>query len=127
MAGRNAELILLVEDQDNVRMFIGEVLRAHRYRVLEASSLEAAIRVVEESTEPIRLLLTDVVMPGMNGFVLAARLRQLMAGIKTLYVSGYAENVVVHRDTSDLPDVHFLHKPFSPDVLSAKIQEILAD
>jgi two-component system cell cycle sensor histidine kinase/response regulator CckA len=124
--GSCGETILLVEDEEGVRKYVRGVLETHGYRVLEASSGEAALKIGTSFQEPIALLLTDVVMPKMGGRELAAALAPHRPGMKVLYLSGYTDHVVVDRGV-----VHngseFLQKPFTPDALARKIREILDD
>ncbi|HEX3000138.1 MAG TPA: ATP-binding protein, partial [Armatimonadota bacterium] len=118
------ETILLVEDEDAVRESVRELLDANGYHVLDASNGDAALALCGERQEPIHLLLTDVVMPGMSGNVLAERLRRMRPGIKTLFMSGYTEDAIVHHGVL-LDGVSFLQKPFSPRTLASKVREVL--
>jgi CheY-like chemotaxis protein len=95
------------------------------YQVLAASGPAEAIRIVAEHPGKIDLLMTDVVMPEMNGRDLALRLLSSKAGLKCLFMSGYTSNVIAHHGVLD-KDVHFLPKPFSLKDLSEKIREVLA-
>ena len=119
-----AETILVVEDQRSVLDFTGAALRRFGYHVLEASNGVEGIAVAEGYSGQIDLLLTDVVMPGMNGKELAHRLKELRPDLRVLFISGYTADVIAHRGVLD-PGVAFLHKPFSPDELAAKIRETL--
>jgi PAS domain S-box-containing protein len=119
---RGAETILLVEDQREVRNFTTAVLRSFGYKVVAAPDAETALRMVEE--EPAQLLLTDVVMPGIDGPHLAERIRASHPNVRTLFMSGYSDD----RLASDgaLPaNQHFIQKPFSPAALAEKIRRIL--
>ena len=121
-AGR--ETILLVEDEDTVRVAIGAVLRRHRYRVFEASTAHAACDVFEEHGPDIDLLITDVVMPGMNGPALAQRLIASRPGLRVLLISGYAEIAAPFEAGGS--SVGFLSKPFRASVLGNKVREVLS-
>jgi CheY-like chemotaxis protein len=96
------ETVLVVEDQDDVRRLATAVLRSQGYRVLEAAHGNAALVLAERQSEPIHLVLSDVVLPGMNGRELAERLRVLHPDIKVLYTSGYTEDVIAHRGGAGL-------------------------
>jgi signal transduction histidine kinase len=117
------ETILLVEDEDAVRELAREVLQAGGYTVLEARHGQQALEIAEAHQGSIALLLTDVVMPGMDGPSLARHLAAIRPGIRLLYVSGYADRVAEGED--GVPAAALLHKPFSPAVLAAKVREVL--
>jgi CheY-like chemotaxis protein len=119
-----SETILLVEDEEVLRKLAGEVLRSSGYRVLEAASGEDAMAVYGGFTGPVPLLVTDMIMPGMNGRVLAERLRHSRPEMKVLYISGYTENLLdLHGPLG--PATAFLQKPFAPAVLTRKVRELL--
>lgn len=119
------ETILLVEDDDLVRDFARQQLISLGYRVLEASDGPAALAILQ-GPEPIDLLFTDLVMPGgMSGRDLAELGRALRPGLRVLYTSGYAENVIVHHGRLD-PGVMLLSKPYHRDDLARKVREALA-
>jgi signal transduction histidine kinase/CheY-like chemotaxis protein len=120
------ETILLVEDEQTVRVTAGLVLRGLGYTVLAADSPEEAERIVAERTQPIDLLVADVVMPGMNGRDLAATLVARQPGMKCLFISGYPSDVITRQGVLDR-GVHFLAKPFSRAELAAKIRFVLED
>jgi CheY-like chemotaxis protein len=101
-------------------------LNRYGYRVIEASDGNEAIAVANRHSGQIHLLLTDVVLPGMNGKEVSDRLTALRPGLKVLFMSGYAKDVIAHRGVLD-PGVAFLHKPFGPDELATKIREVLAE
>lgn len=120
------ETLLIVEDDDAVRALTSTVLRSHSYDVIEAVDADEALRWVEEHAQPIHLLVTDVVMPGMSGRELAERLTELRPGMKVLYVSGYTDDAVVRHGLLEA-EVSFLQKPFSPSGLARKVREVLDD
>ena len=122
---RGIETILLVEDHPAVREFTSAVLKQYGYHVLEAAASEEAFALARQSSGPIHLLLTDVVMPGMNGKGLSDDLKEVYPSLKTLFISGYTADVIASRGILDR-EVAFLYKPFSPDELAAKIRNVLA-
>ncbi len=122
--GDAGETILLVEDEDSVRVIVGAVLRRHGYRVLEAATPRAACDLFAAHGPDVSLLLTDVVMPEMNGPALAQRLVAVRPGLRVLFISGYADGGSPVDGTN--PNVSFLSKPFQAAVLVAKVREILA-
>ena len=122
--GRGTETVLVVEDEDGVRAPVRRILVAHGYNVLEASDGAAALDIAERQAGKIDLLLTDVVMPGMNGGELAGRLRRLRTGIRVVFMSGYsAEAVATHGVLS--PGSTFLQKPFSVEELLERLRDAL--
>ncbi len=116
--------ILLVEDQDAVRSYTTAALKKYGYRVVEASDGEEALAIAQQYPGRIHLLLTDVVLPGMNGKELSDRLKASHPDMKVLFVSGYTAEVIAHRGVLD-HDLSFLHKPYSPPDLAAKVRELL--
>jgi PAS domain S-box-containing protein len=118
------ETILLVEDEDAVRVIIGAVLRRQGYNVLEAASAAVACELYQRHPGRIDLLLTDVVMPGMNGPALAQRLIGLQPDLRVLFVSGYSSPAVAVG--SDNPLVGFLGKPFHATALAERVRRLLA-
>jgi signal transduction histidine kinase/ActR/RegA family two-component response regulator len=118
------ETILVVEDQEEVRRFVVTVLKAQGYNVLEASNGHDGLRHIQRHPDPVHLLFTDVVMPGMNGRELADRIRLLRPNIRILYSSGYTGNVIAQCGVLD-PGVNYLVKPFSPAALAAAIRRVL--
>jgi CheY-like chemotaxis protein len=119
-----SETILLVEDDPAVRGLTYEVLAESGYRVLQAASGPEAIALVESDATRIDLLLTDVVMPRMNGRDLARRLQEMRPGLATLYMSGYAPGAIVHQGVLD-PGLAFIAKPLRPADLIRKVREVL--
>src|SRR5262249_25167789 len=120
---RGSETILLVEDEDAVRALAREVLRRNGYTVLEARHGVDALRIAEAHSGTIHLVVTDVVMPHMSGRDLAQRLGNLRRDTKVLYMSGYTDHAVVHRDLT--PGTEFLQKPFTPDVFARAVRHVL--
>jgi PAS domain S-box-containing protein len=116
------ETVLLVEDEDAVRVVIGALLRRHGYHVLEAATPRGALEVFRHHAESIDLLLTDVVMPGMNGPALAQRLVSAKPNLRILFISGYADAA---RSALSGPDVSFLAKPFQALALTRSVRELL--
>jgi two-component system cell cycle sensor histidine kinase/response regulator CckA len=116
--------ILLVEDEPDVRKVVYTILLGHGYTVLEASGPIEALALFEEHGDRIDLLLTDVIMPVMNGRELSDKITRLKPGIKTLFISGYADGVI--DDASFSPNgISFLQKPFAPDALISGVNRIL--
>ena len=118
------ETLLLVEDEDAVRMFARNALEMYGYTVLEASSGEEALRIYEQHEGLIHLLVTDVVMPEMTGRQLAEGLAKSKPSLKVLYLSGYTPDTVVRHGVSE-GDTAFLQKPFTPLSLAQKVREAL--
>jgi len=116
--------VLLAEDEDVVRMLVREMLEGSGYAVLEASSAEAAIDVSAAHAGQIDLLLTDVVMPGMNGPALARTLFETRPSMRVLYTSGFTNSAVSEQGVA-VEDTVFLAKPFSSAALTAKVLEVL--
>jgi signal transduction histidine kinase/CheY-like chemotaxis protein len=121
---RGHETILLVEDERAILEMTTEMLQLHGYVVLAAGTPGAAIRMAREHVGEIHLLMTDVVMPEMNGRDLARNLLSIYPHLKRLFTSGYSANVIAHRGVLD-DGVHFLEKPFSMKGLAAKVRQAL--
>jgi CheY-like chemotaxis protein len=119
-----SETVLVVEDQDDVRGLASRVLQAHGYYVLEAANGATALALAERHPGPIDLLLTDVVLPGMNGRKLAERLSKRRPAVKVLYTSGYPYDVIAHRGVLNR-EMAYLAKPYTPDGLAARVHEVL--
>ena len=118
------ETILVVEDETMVRQLVCETLSAYGYQVIEAQSATDGLRLATESQPPPHLLLTDVIMPEMNGRILYQKIAQVHPDIKVLYMSGYTDNVIVHHGILD-KGINFLQKPFSIQSLTRKVKQVL--
>ncbi|MFK4809443.1 cell cycle histidine kinase CckA [Devosia sp. ZW T5_3] len=118
------ERILLVEDEESVRAFSARALRATGYEVFEADGGEEALEVLEDIDFKIDLMISDVVMPEMDGPSLLKHVRKQMPDLKVIFVSGYAEESV-RRDIEDDQSVDFLPKPYSLDQINSKVKEVL--
>jgi signal transduction histidine kinase/CheY-like chemotaxis protein len=118
------ETILVVEDSPGVRELTRTVLARQGYTVLTATRGDEAILAIEEVDGRIDLLVTDVVMPGMSGFALAAAAREMIPGLRTLFLSGYAEEALGPEARVSKPDA-FLAKPFTPDTLARRVHDML--
>ncbi len=123
-ASGGPETILVVEDELALRSLTRVFLEAHGYTVLEAENGEAAILISAAHRGPVHLLLTDVIMPGMNGRELAEQLTTNRPEIRLLYMSGYTENAIGRNGTLD-PQVNLLQKPFTSEMLARKVREVL--
>jgi DNA-binding response OmpR family regulator len=118
------ETVLLVEDQDFVRRFARRVLENYGYKVLEAEGAEEACALVAGHAGEIHLLLTDVILRGMNGKKLSESLLSLRPNLKVLFMSGYPADVITRRGMLE-PGLIYLQKPFTPDAMVAKVREVL--
>ena len=118
------ETILLVEDEANLRYLARQYLEKQGYRVIEAADGAVAMQIAVAHEATIHLLLTDVIMPGMNGHELAQRISEIRPNVKILYMSGYTENVIGHNGMLDA-GVRLLQKPFNLRDLKSKVREVL--
>ena len=118
------ETILLVEDEPAVRSFARRTLEEQGYFVLEAASGADALSIVASHADPIALLVTDIIMPGLQGYQLAKQLAAGRPELRVLYVSGFTENSVIHHGVPD-DGVAFLAKPFSTDALGEAVRRVL--
>jgi two-component system cell cycle sensor histidine kinase/response regulator CckA len=116
--------VLLVEDEDAVRLFSARALRNKGYKVLEARSGEAALELINEQLNDIDLIISDVVMPRMDGPTLIKEVRQRRADVKVIFISGYAEDDF-RRKIDAGEEAHFLMKPFTLKQLATKVKEVL--
>jgi two-component system, cell cycle sensor histidine kinase and response regulator CckA len=121
---RGSETILLVEDAEALRKLAHLFLRDSGYNVLTAADGMEALEVARTHFGPIDLLLTDVVMPGINGRVLAERLAPLQPRMKVLYMSGYTDSFIAGHGVLEA-GTHLLHKPFNQEALARKVREVL--
>ena len=117
------ETVLLVEDEDAVRALAREVLRRHGYVVLEARHGVDALRIAERHGDAIHLMITDIVMPHMSGRDLAERLSGVRPKMKVLFMSGYTDHALMHRELT--PGSAFLQKPFTPEGFARKVRSVL--
>lgn len=127
LADRTAggETILVVEDESSLRELMAHVLNRWGYKVIEAQDGSTALGCLQEYEGPLDLLITDVVMPGMRGWEVTERISRVRPGVKVLYISGYADDLV-HGRKANLEGAAFLQKPFTPDALVKKVREVLA-
>ena len=121
-----AGTILLVEDEDAVRLFGSRALRNKGYRVLEARDGENALDVINAYDDKIDLILTDVMMPGMDGHTLVRLILEELPDIRVILMSGYAEDAIP-GEIGENPTINFLSKPFSLQDLALKVKEVLTD
>ena len=121
---RGSETILVAEDEPGILALTARMLERQGYRVLRASTPGEAIRIAQEHRGEIDLLMTDVVMPEMNGRDLARQLLTLYPNMKRVFMSGYTADVIAHRGVLD-SGVHFIQKPFAQEALTRKVREVL--
>lgn len=119
------EIVLVVEDDADVRAYVVETLSSLNYSVREAANAEAALSILDDSGT-VDLLLTDVVMPGMNGRALAEAAQLRRPGLKVLYMTGYSRNAIVHQGRLDA-GVSLMQKPFSQNVLAMRVRSMLEE
>jgi two-component system cell cycle sensor histidine kinase/response regulator CckA len=119
-----SETVLLVEDDEPLRTLAREILSVQGYTVLEAATPSDALRLADAHMGPIHILLTDVVMPQMNGRQVADHVLAARPSLKVLFMSGYTDAAIVQHGVLE-PGTHFLRKPFTPDGLTRKISEVL--
>jgi hypothetical protein len=118
------ETILVVEDNPQVQFLVGRTLRQQGYEVLEANCAEQALILVAELPTAIDLLLTDVVMPGMNGNELARILQKRRSDLKVLFMTGYSHDITAMGLAPDV-GISMLRKPFTPELLALNIRMVL--
>jgi CheY-like chemotaxis protein len=121
-----AETILLVEDEEEVRPLIADALRSYGYRVIEASNGAQALDLADREEGTIDMLLSDVVMPGMNGRELSERLLREWPTIKVLFTSGYPADTIIRHGIAEA-NTAYLEKPYLPDELARKVRDVLDD
>jgi CheY-like chemotaxis protein len=119
-----SETILLVEDDETLRVLARRILLSRGYTVLEARDGEEALAICEQPATRIDLVATDAVMPKMNGRVLAERVAMLRPGLRVLFMSGYTDDDMLRRGIVD-PRMAFLQKPFTPEALARKVRDVL--
>jgi CheY-like chemotaxis protein len=120
----DGETILIVEDEASILRLAGKMLEKQKYNVLEAATPGRALEIAKEYGKGIDLLITDVIMPEMNGRDLANELQVLYPELKVLFMSGYTANVIAHRGVLD-EGVNFIQKPFSNHGLAVRVREVL--
>jgi CheY-like chemotaxis protein len=123
---KGTETVLVVEDQDEVREFVVQALATRGYRVLQAVDGPAALALNERHTGIIDVLLTDVILPGMNGRELAERFKTVRPGIKLIYTSGYTQDIIANRGVLH-SGVAYVHKPYTAEEIANKVREALED
>jgi CheY-like chemotaxis protein len=119
------ETILLVEDEEIVRRMARMILENHGYSVLEAANVQHAMQLCFENSKRVDLLLTDVIMPGMSGRVLAERIATIYPELPVVYMSGYTDDAIVRHGILE-EDIYFLQKPFTGESLLGKVREALS-
>jgi CheY-like chemotaxis protein len=119
-----SETILVVEDQPALRELVRKILQQKGYRVLEAPDGEEAVRIAESTARPIQLVITDVVMPGMNARAMAERIRAIWPTVRVLFMSGYHDDDIMLRSLTSAK-IEFLQKPFLPYDLAEKVRMVL--
>jgi two-component system cell cycle sensor histidine kinase/response regulator CckA len=116
--------ILLVEDETPVRIFASRALRNKGYTVLEADCGETAVEVMQTQGAEVELIISDVIMPGMNGPSMVEKVTEQFPNVKVIFISGYAEDVFVNSFGAERA-FHFLPKPFTLKQLAQKVKEVL--
>lgn len=124
MAESRGETVLVVEDNDAVRGFVRATLERYGYTVVDTGEPAEGLRLIAENLVAADLVLTDVIMPEMNGRELFTRLAELRPGLKVLYMSGYTDNVIEHHGVL-AEGVDLIQKPIAPEALARKVREIL--
>ena len=122
---RGSETVLVVEDEEAVRMLAKRILQSAGYDVITAANAGEALLECEKHAERIQLVLTDVIMPKLSGRELADRLKVMCLGLRILFMSGYTDNAIVHHGVLDA-GTHFIAKPFNTHDLLRKVRQTLA-
>jgi CheY-like chemotaxis protein len=122
--GEKSETILVVEDDKDLRNYIAELLRNLNYRVIATPNAQSALTILLQEDKQVDLLLTDIVMPGINGRELGKRAQEIRSGLPVLYMTGYSRNAIVHQGRLD-KGVEFLQKPIGQAQLAARIRALL--
>ena len=122
--GEQSETILVVEDDKDLRNYIAEILRNLNYRVIVRPNAQGALTILLQDDKPVDLLLTDIVMPGLNGRELGKRAQAMRPGLPVLYMTGYSRNAIVHQGRLD-EGVELLQKPVGQAQLAARIRALL--
>jgi len=121
---QGSETVLVVEDEEAVRILVCRVLESNGYRVLEARHGAEALVICDEQKDPIHMLMTDLIMPDMSGKQLAERVAAQRPETKILFMSGYTDNAIFHHGVLEL-GTNFLQKPFTPNTLVRKVRAVL--
>jgi two-component system, cell cycle sensor histidine kinase and response regulator CckA len=116
--------VLVTEDNESVRMLACEILRNHGYTVISAGDGREGLRILSDADVHVDLLLTDVIMPDLNGRDLYLQAEVDRPGLKVIYMSGYTEDVIAHHGILD-PGVELIHKPFSMTALTDRVRAVL--
>jgi CheY-like chemotaxis protein len=119
-----SETVLLVEDEERVRELVYGILQRNGYTVLQAACGEDALTASQDYVHPIHLLVTDIIMPGMNGRELAVQLMSQKPQLKVLYMSGHTDQSIIQLDLEQQSSA-FLQKPFTPNELVIKVRQLL--
>jgi two-component system, cell cycle sensor histidine kinase and response regulator CckA len=125
MANESHESILLVDDEPQVVTLVREMLLREGYQVLGAGDGEEALQIAADASQRIDLLLTDIVMPQLNGRELADRLKRLRPGVRVLYMSGFMKDAILKYYGISITGIPFVQKPFTRDMLARKVREVL--
>jgi signal transduction histidine kinase/ActR/RegA family two-component response regulator len=121
---KGSETVLVVEDQEEVRRFVVKALAGYGYQVLQAAEASHALTMAEGHSGAIDVLLTDVVLPGLNGRELANRFRIIRPETKVIYTSGYPQDLIAHRGVLH-DDISYIPKPYTANQIAAKVREVL--